>query len=107
MIIPEISLVFTADIVLHVSFLRNPIEVTEDFIQQFNAAKDFTEKEEYEERARKLLERAKVGIMKNHFAYKIKSFSRIDLPFGGHHICVIHGVPGNLVKISSILSMYC
>ena len=23
------------------------------------------------------------------FAYKIKSFSRIDPPFGGHHICPI------------------
>ena len=27
------------------------------------------------------------------FAYKINSLSRIELPFGGHHICSIHGVP--------------
>ena len=26
------------------------------------------------------------------FAYKIKSFFRIDRPFGVHHICSIHGV---------------
>ncbi|XP_005105470.1 transmembrane protein 232 [Aplysia californica] len=38
---------------------RNPVEVTEDFVQLFNSAQDFEEKEQYEERARKLLERAK------------------------------------------------
>ena len=27
------------------------------------------------------------------FAYKINNFYRIDLPFGGHHICPIHGMP--------------
>ena len=27
------------------------------------------------------------------FAYKINSFLCIDLPFGGHDICPIHGVP--------------
>ena len=32
------------------------------------------------------------------FAYKMKSFSRIDLPFRGNHICEIHGVPCNFGK---------
>ena len=27
------------------------------------------------------------------FAYEINNFYRRDLPFGGHHVCPIHGVP--------------
>ena len=38
------------------------------------------------------------------FTYKISSFCRIDLPFGGHHIYPIHGVPCKL-GISWILSL--
>lgn len=38
---------------------RNPLEVTEEFVQLFNAAEDFEIKEKYEEKARKLLERSK------------------------------------------------
>ena len=33
------------------------------------------------------------------FAYKINSLSRIELPFGGHHICSIHGVPCKFGKV--------
>jgi hypothetical protein len=39
---------------------RNPLEVTEEFIQQFNEAQTFEEKNQCEETARKMLERAKV-----------------------------------------------
>ena len=41
--------------------VRNPLEVSEEFIQQFNDAETFEEKERYEEMARKMLERAKVS----------------------------------------------
>ena len=27
------------------------------------------------------------------FVYKINSMYRRDLPFGGHHVCPIHGMP--------------
>ena len=30
---------------------------------------------------------------KPHIPYEINSFYRRDLPFGGHHVCPIHGVP--------------
>ncbi|KAK7096660.1 transmembrane protein 232-like [Littorina saxatilis] len=43
---------------MHVS-QRNPLEVSEVFIQQFNNAETFDEKDRYEEMARKMLERAK------------------------------------------------
>lgn len=42
--------------------VRNPLEVSEEFIQQFNDAETFEEKERYEEMARKMLERAKVSV---------------------------------------------
>lgn len=38
---------------------RNPLEVSEDFVQQYNNAKDLTEREKYEETAHKMLERSK------------------------------------------------
>ncbi|GFS04933.1 transmembrane protein 232-like isoform X1 [Elysia marginata] len=38
---------------------RNPLEVTEEFVQLFNSAEDFDIKEKYEDKARKLLERSK------------------------------------------------
>ncbi|GFO10608.1 transmembrane protein 232-like isoform x1 [Plakobranchus ocellatus] len=38
---------------------RNPLEVTEEFVQLFNTAEDFEAKEKFEEKARKLLERSK------------------------------------------------
>ena len=39
---------------------RNPLEVSEDFVQHYNNAKDLTEREKYEETAHKMLERSKV-----------------------------------------------
>ena len=44
---------------------RNPLEVSEDFVQQYNNAKDLDEKEKYEQTAHKMLERSKV-----HFCSK-------------------------------------
>ena len=42
------------------SLPRNPLEVSEDFVQQYNNAKDLDEREKYEETAHKMLERSKV-----------------------------------------------
>ena len=42
--------------------VRNPLEVSEEFIQHFNNAETFEEKERHEEMARKMLERAKVSV---------------------------------------------
>ena len=42
---------------------RNPLEVSEEFVLQFNSAKDLSEIEKLEEMARKMLERAKVSII--------------------------------------------
>ena len=39
---------------------RNPLEVTEDFVNQFNAATTIDEKEDLENVAQKMLERIKV-----------------------------------------------
>lgn len=39
---------------------RNPLEVSEDFAQEYNSAKDYDEKEKLEQTAQKMLERAKV-----------------------------------------------
>lgn len=39
---------------------RNPLEVSEDFVQDYNNAKDLDEKEKLEQSAQKMLERAKV-----------------------------------------------
>lgn len=39
---------------------RNPLEVSEDFAQEYNNAKDYDEKEKLEQTAQKMLERAKV-----------------------------------------------
>lgn len=39
---------------------RNPLEVSEEFAQEYNNAKDFDEKERLEQTAQKMLERAKV-----------------------------------------------
>lgn len=38
---------------------RNPLEVSEDFVQDYNNAKDFDEKEKLEQSAQKMLERSK------------------------------------------------
>ncbi|XP_059154117.1 transmembrane protein 232-like [Physella acuta] len=38
---------------------RNPLEVTEEFIELFNSAENYLTKEKYEDQARKLLERSK------------------------------------------------
>lgn len=38
---------------------RNPLEVSEEFVQNYNNAKDYDEKEEMEQTAHKMLERAK------------------------------------------------
>ncbi|XP_060593523.1 transmembrane protein 232-like isoform X2 [Ruditapes philippinarum] len=38
---------------------RNPLEVSEDFVQEYNNAKDFDEKEKLEQSAQKMLERSK------------------------------------------------
>ena len=46
-------------------FIRNPLEVTEEFIQQFNNADTFEEKDRCDELARKMLERSKVSHMEH------------------------------------------
>lgn len=38
---------------------RNPLEVSEEFVQEYNNAKDFSEREKLEQTAEKMLERAK------------------------------------------------
>ena len=42
-------------------FLRNPNELQETFVHQFNGASTVDEKEKYEEQARKHIERLKVS----------------------------------------------
>ena len=44
----------------HCSFSRNPLEVTDEFIQQYNNAKNLGEQDRLEKMAKKMLERAKV-----------------------------------------------
>jgi hypothetical protein len=46
--------------VLNCNFSRNPLEVTEEFVYQYNNAKSLDEREKYESTAHKMLERSKV-----------------------------------------------
>lgn len=55
------SLLRKSDNFLPFCFFRNPLEVTEEFIELFNSADNFLTKEKYEDQARKLLERSKVS----------------------------------------------
>ena len=46
---------------LLVLYSRNPLEVSEDFIRQYNNAQNYDDREKYETTAHKMLERSKVG----------------------------------------------
>lgn len=39
---------------------RNPFEVTEEFVQQYNAAQEYDDQAKFADTARKMLERIKV-----------------------------------------------
>lgn len=47
---------------------KNPLEVSEEFIRNYNSSQDLEDREKYEVTAHKMLERAKVEY---HYAIKI------------------------------------